>query len=144
MLNKKMQIGLLYSFYLARAGTATVHDAAKELKIPEAFLAQVAWKLKKKDLIVSHKGPGGGYKLTPGITIYDVVTALGNINTLKNEELQNLMRGNIEHRVLASFAASLDAYIYPIYDYTIVKAVQKIINAELMILDKMPIPDKLN
>ena len=60
-------------------------DIASELDFPEAFLAKVLQNLVKKNLIVSIKGPGGGFflkKTTSNYSILDIVEILEGLDPL--------------------------------------------------------------
>ncbi|MFK5857573.1 MAG: Rrf2 family transcriptional regulator [Bacteroidota bacterium] len=63
-------------------GTA---DIAHELGFPEAFLAKVLQNLVRKNLIVSIKGPGGGFcieETTSNYSILDIVEVLEGLDFL--------------------------------------------------------------
>jgi len=60
-------------------------DIAVELNFPEAFLGKVLQNLVRAGLIVSVKGPGGGFYIngnTLNITILDIVEILEGLNFL--------------------------------------------------------------
>ncbi|MFC1666513.1 RrF2 family transcriptional regulator [Candidatus Omnitrophota bacterium] len=54
----------------------SVTDLVKELKIPRAFLRKILQILNKKELLISHKGQGGGFTLgkkAKGIFLVDLI-----------------------------------------------------------------------
>ena len=65
--------------------TIGVSEIALELEFPEAFLGKVLQTLVKKDLIISIKGPGGGFYLhnnTFQLYIIDIVDKLESLSFL--------------------------------------------------------------
>jgi len=69
MLSRKAKYGLLALIHLARhagEGPVLIEDLAKAERIPRKFLEQILLELKKKGLLASRKGRGGGYRLGKG------------------------------------------------------------------------------
>ena len=57
----------------------SVHDIAKTLKVSEHHLAKIGQRLVKAELVESHRGPAGGFKLSRSpnkITLLDIFEAI--------------------------------------------------------------------
>jgi Rrf2 family iron-sulfur cluster assembly transcriptional regulator len=84
------QYALRALIYLAgheSGGPALGTDIAKEEGIPEQFLSKILHTLRNKGLVVTTKGPGGGYHIARSaekITINDVVEAIDGKIDLNN------------------------------------------------------------
>jgi len=144
MFNRTVEYALLFSFYLARAGRATIHDAAANMKLSESFLTQVTYKMCKSGQITSFKGPGGGYELMKGVTIYDVINSVATTDLFSRETLDKLSQGSIEQRTLNLYSLRFADAAYPLYDMQIKHAVQVVINSEIEKLDRMPTNGTIN
>ena len=62
-------------------GPISVVDISERQGISAAYLEQLLAKLKKQGLLVSVRGPGGGYQLErelDGITVSSIITAVGD------------------------------------------------------------------
>jgi Rrf2 family protein len=84
---KRADYGLMAIHYIAthdELGAVSAKRIADEFHIPAELLAKILQRLAKKQLIVSHNGPKGGYELArrpSEISVGDVVRALeGPIN----------------------------------------------------------------
>ncbi len=58
----------------------SVQDIARRQDISSTYLEQIVGRLKRKGLLASHRGPGGGYLLGTGlgqISISSIVAAVG-------------------------------------------------------------------
>lgn len=69
MLSRKAKYGLKALIHLARhagEGPVLIEDLARVERIPRKFLEQILLELKKKGLLTSRKGRGGGYQLGKG------------------------------------------------------------------------------
>lgn len=81
-ISKKSDYGLLFMTVLATAPSREyipLKQIAVSNNLPYKFLSQVAIDLKRKKLIKSKEGFGGGYQLAKkpeAITVFDIVTAL--------------------------------------------------------------------
>jgi len=108
-LTKQQQNGLLFVLYVARAGRCKVSDAAAELDLSEAFLEQIARKLRIAGLVKSHRGPGGGFELVGEPTIGQVIVGLGKM-------VPNPYRASksSEKRALGQLMASFNNAMTPI------------------------------
>lgn len=87
--NKKVQYALLFSLYLSKVVQSSVEEAAMELNIPVDYLSQIALTLKKKGVVTSIRGPGGGYKLKDNPSFYTIFAAFGYIQPLSVQENVN-------------------------------------------------------
>jgi len=66
MISRKAKYGLKALIYLARhtsGGPVLIERLSRDERIPRKFLEQILLELKKKGLLASRKGRGGGYKL---------------------------------------------------------------------------------
>ena len=66
MISRKAKYGLKALICLAQnagEGPVLIEDLAERERIPRKFLEQILLELKKKGLLVSRKGRGGGYRL---------------------------------------------------------------------------------
>ena len=66
MLSRKAKYGLKALIHLARRageGPVLIEELAEADRIPRKFLEQILLELKKKGLLTSRKGRGGGYQL---------------------------------------------------------------------------------
>ncbi|MGB4192007.1 MAG: Rrf2 family transcriptional regulator [Rickettsiales bacterium] len=57
-----------------------LHEISKRQEIPIGYLEQLFIKLRKMNLVISVKGPGGGYKLArqaKDITVLEIIDAVG-------------------------------------------------------------------
>lgn len=66
MISNKTKYGLKAIVYLAKyygQGQVLITDLAKKEKIPQKFLESILLELRKKGLLLSKKGKGGGYVL---------------------------------------------------------------------------------
>jgi Rrf2 family iron-sulfur cluster assembly transcriptional regulator len=60
---------------------------SKESKLSISYLEQIFKKLRSGQLVISHRGPGGGYSLRDGdITVTDVIRAVSKIPSNKTFE----------------------------------------------------------
>ena len=69
MLSRKAKYGLKALIHLAQRageGPVLIEDLANAERIPRKFLEQILLELKKKGLLASRKGRGGGYQLGKG------------------------------------------------------------------------------
>ncbi len=62
-INKSIQNSLVLIQYLSSSVPASLEVIANESGISQAFLEQLARKLRIAGIIKSHRGPGGGYTL---------------------------------------------------------------------------------
>ncbi|MBK8498757.1 MAG: Rrf2 family transcriptional regulator [Flavobacteriales bacterium] len=51
----------------AEGNSMNLRSIAKETEVPEAFTAKVLQKLVRADLVLSTKGPGGGFSVPPAL-----------------------------------------------------------------------------
>lgn len=76
-----------------------VKDMAEELNIPRHFLGKVLTDLVKKQLVVSAKGPTGGFKLaesSKNLTVYELLENIGGLSKLGNACIMGLDECNEE------------------------------------------------
>jgi len=106
-LTKKAQYGLLLALYLSEKGIATIEEASVDLALSPTFLAQVAVKLRKSNVLRSKKGPDGGYLLNGDPTVSDVLQCLAPALLLSVSEASTYARGTHNHRSLVYFAVDL-------------------------------------
>lgn len=89
MYSKSTEYGIRAILFLALKTTTDkplgATAIARELDFPEAFLGKVLQKLVKQNLIVSIKGPGGGFyisKATQNLTILNIIETLEGLDFL--------------------------------------------------------------
>lgn len=122
-LNKKLQLGLLFTLYLARSGKTTIEFAASGLGVSEMFLAQVAQSLRKGGVVASTKGPAGGYELKGEPLVSDVFKALSPVSLLNTSRSAG---SSHEYRALYAFANNLTASMAPLMNRKIKNLVGEI------------------
>ncbi len=82
MISKKTKYGLKAVIYLAKnyeAGSILINEIAKKENIPQKFLEAILLELRKKGLLASKKGKGGGYSLGKSpryITLGEIIRVL--------------------------------------------------------------------
>lgn len=81
-LNKKVELGINAVNALKKYTTPVrTVDLCKEVGTTQNFLEQIMRNLRTAGIVVSVRGPGGGYKLNPAtttaVTAYDVARAVG-------------------------------------------------------------------
>lgn len=109
-LNKKLQLGLLFAFYLSRSGKTTIASAAEGLKASRTFLEQVARELRLKGVVRSTRGPSGGYELIGEPFVGDVFRALSSRSF--NTPASNMH--NYESRTLNHLIYNLNDSLNPV------------------------------
>jgi Rrf2 family protein len=99
-------------------GAVSAKRIAEEFNIPGELLAKILQRLAKKELIVSHNGPKGGYALArpqQEITVGQVVRALEGpikiVSCMTQEECPQFARCNLRRpvqKIQASISSLLD------------------------------------
>ena len=108
-INKKLQYGLLFTFYLARSGRSTVSIAAQNLTLSKSFLTQVAKQLRAANIITAHRGLYGGYELSDKeTTVKDIIVALDIPYLLSRGEEVVYSKGPSEYKTLVLLATNLN------------------------------------
>ena len=93
-------IKVLIYFSVTEKKTSSIKEISKRLGISEKVLEQVLLLLKNKDVLISKRGPGGGYKLSRSVsnmTIMDIVDLTGQKMRIfpKNDDIQDQVIDNI-------------------------------------------------
>lgn len=119
--NKKFQYGLLLSLYLLRSGRTSLSNVSHNLNIPLNFLEQVANKLRKAEIIVSHKGPGGGYSINSDtaavLTPYDILKALGMTRSIIKDSVRNQLKsGKSEERAISTLLDDVSNALFTVFN----------------------------
>ena len=89
-------------------GSRSLLDISKNEHLPHAYLEQITPCLKKAGLIVSSRGPYGGYKLnkpSSTISLLDIVNAVDAIQKTKNNH------GGISSQTSADLSALVSDYL---------------------------------
>ena len=83
-LNKKVELGIKAVNALKKYGNPVrTQDLAVEIGTTQHFLEQIMRNLRTSGIVVSVRGPGGGYRLvtsTTPVTAYDVARAVGRLS----------------------------------------------------------------
>jgi Rrf2 family protein len=98
----------------AHGENVSVNSIADKLGISKIYLEQVFGQLKKAELLVSVKGPKGGYRLSRGtsdITAWDVLSAIEQSLTERTEETVADEAPEIEFIMRAEIYNPLDTAI---------------------------------
>jgi len=88
--SRQCEYGLQAVLYLAlkpRGEMTSIRELTDKLEIPYHFVAKILQDLTRKGLLVSHKGPAGGFCLglpAKDITLYRIVEAIDGTAFLKN------------------------------------------------------------
>ncbi len=106
---KKADYGLMAIHYIAAQadeGAVSAKRIAEEFKIPAELLAKILQRLAKKQLIVSHNGPKGGYLLgrdREQITVGQVIRALEGpleiVSCMTGDDCPQYVRCNLRRPV---------------------------------------------
>jgi Rrf2 family protein len=82
-ISKDFEIAMNILSYLKKQNTSVTSDElARVVDSTPEFVQQIMGKLRKKHLVGSTKGPGGGYRLNPNCvdtSAFDVVTIFANV-----------------------------------------------------------------
>lgn len=113
-LTQKTIYALLLSFYIARNGRTRVIEVSEKLGLSIHFIEQVARKLRVAGVIVSIRGPGGGYELVETATIGQVMTAVG----VTMEFVETNLR-TPEYSILTGLGGIMSGNLQPIMDLTV-------------------------
>ncbi len=118
---KRADYGLMAIHYIAsqsEEGAVSSKRIAEELNIPSELLAKILQRLAKRNLIVSHNGPKGGYALArqgDKITVGQVVRALDGpvkiVSCMTYEGCPQFVRCNLRRpvqKIQASISHLLD------------------------------------
>jgi Rrf2 family protein len=119
---KKADYGLMAIHYIAaqaEEGAVSAKRIAEEFNIPAELLAKILQRLAKKQLIVSHNGPKGGYLLGGDprqITVGQVVRALEGpleiVSCMTGDDCPQYVRCNLRRpveKIQASITHLLDS-----------------------------------
>ena len=88
--SRQCEYGLQAVLYLAlkpRGEMTSIRELTDKLQIPYHFVAKILQDLTKKGLLVSHKGPAGGFTLglpAKEINLYRIVEAIDGTSFLEN------------------------------------------------------------
>ncbi len=96
-ISKKMEYALCALYYMMKKGEkspSSVREISQEMEIPEKFLFHILKSLEKARIVLSKKGPKGGYIITKSsdeITFKKVVEAVeGNIDLVDCTKGENM------------------------------------------------------
>ena len=82
LFSRECEYALQAVMYLARKSDGdmtSIRELTQSLRIPYHFLAKILQRLKQKGLLVSTKGPSGGFALRTSdreVTLFDIVDAI--------------------------------------------------------------------
>jgi len=101
-LNIKILYGVIALYdiaYHGNGGPSQIKDISERQNIPKRFLEQIFFKLKNDGLLISKRGPNGGYYLqkpSTEITVMDIVRILDSgINFFNNTNSRSNKREGI-------------------------------------------------
>lgn len=90
----------------------TLHDISQRQSISLFYLEQLFRKLRIANIVVSIRGPGGGYvfkKLLKEISIKDILEAVGeNVTPSKKKNEETAKNVTIEHKITQMYFQKLD------------------------------------
>lgn len=137
LLNKKVQYGILFCLYLARAGRATTRSASESLNLSKSFLDQVARKLRLSGIVTSTRGPGGGYQLNKEATLFDIISHLTDTFVLTLDEKETYRQGQPEERALYQLATNLNYGLQHMLNRKVNNLMLELVANEVKTLDKL-------
>jgi len=135
-LTKKQQYGLLLVLYLCRSGRATTQQMCAGLGISVYFAEQILRVLRKVKVVVSVRGPGGGYEINAEPTVGDVISSLGTISFLNAKELTIYRHGAPEHRAFAHLVLNMRSAMSLVFARKVRNVGQELVVNELAMLDR--------
>lgn len=113
--NRNMQYAMLLALYLCRSGRAKLSDIAAELALSLSLAQVIANKMKTKGVLISAKGPGGGYELNGDPTVLQVLVSVSPMRLLKPEELTSYIKNSsIEARIFVDYVGTIGGSILPL------------------------------
>jgi Rrf2 family protein len=101
-LNKKVELGInAVNALKNKEGAVRTQDLAVEIGTTQHFLEQIMRNLRTAGIVVSVRGPGGGYKLVPDpkLNAYTVAKAVGRdfgVMSLSDKPMDRLSKAVIE------------------------------------------------
>ncbi len=90
LFSRQCEYALQAIFFLAlkpRGEMTSIRELTDKLEIPYHFVAKILQDLTKKKLLISHKGPSGGFSLAKAakdITIFQIVDAIDGDSFMKD------------------------------------------------------------
>jgi len=78
---------VLYLALKPQSDLTSIRELTKQLDIPYHFVAKILQDLTRKGLLVSHKGPAGGFGLgmpSKDITLLQIVESIDGLSFMKN------------------------------------------------------------
>lgn len=106
-LTDKVECGLLFTWYLTRAGKATIKDAAYNMEVYEPTLSSSAKALVKANLLALCSP--NTYELVGNPTVKQVIEAFGSTSTMEVKRYLSYKLMSTECRTLAYFSKMLDS-----------------------------------
>jgi len=105
MLSNTCKYGIRAVIYIAsreeknkKTGLAQI---SKDLKLPSPFLAKILQQLAKQKILISLKGPHGGFSLQrkpEKISLYDIVTTIDGDGIFADCIIHNTKCGNVDNK----------------------------------------------
>ena len=114
-IDRKTYLAVALMLRLARNDPHEIYpslELAEELCISESYLQQVCKHLRKNKLLVSHRGPRGGYSLAKSpnkISIADILVAMSSIKTSRTKKM------SLENKLWIKLDKDLLAYLNSIF-----------------------------
>lgn len=143
-LTKQLRLGILFALYISRGGRVTVDSASEGLGCSRLFLHQIARKLLRGNVIMSFRGPTGGYELKGDPTINDIFNALSPINLFPSDNNGLSPQRYPEYRALISYFRSITSALNPLLNRKIRNVMMELVANEVARMDKIPTDSAIN
>jgi Rrf2 family protein len=136
-LNKETQYALLLGMYLARSGRSTIETVVANLNLSKSFLHKVAHNLRRRGILESTRGPGGGFALAKDVRIIDIFNSIDGNGFLSQRERLKLATGVVEERMLELIVSNMGLAIWPVINKTLKQFVSELTQTELKQLNTL-------
>jgi Rrf2 family protein len=132
-ITKKMQYGLLLVLYLTRSGRSTVETVATELSISLSFLEQIANTLRKANVLLSVRGPAGGYEIIGDPTVIAVLKPLQGAISYPGYSISK----SSEKRALGNLLRGINDYLTPLLSRKVRSLTMELAAKEVAVLSQL-------
>jgi DNA-binding IscR family transcriptional regulator len=129
----------MFCLYLSRSGRTTLDSAAQGLSLDKEFLAKIANRLKDSGVVISTRGPGGGYELSANVRVVDVLNAVDPVSVLSREDMFTLAKGSPEARALVFYSKNLVWQMSPMLQLSIKDVMADLVQDEMSHLNRLDV-----